>query len=91
MPLQELDEAARRRMVKRLYIPLPDSAARRTLVQRLMSSQPHTLDDKDLDEVCAATEGYSGADMKALCTEAAMGPIRGIKDIRSITAQRFFV
>eukprot|EP01048_Picozoa_sp_COSAG05_P016439 COSAG05_NODE_2113_length_3545_cov_82.901335_2_plen_355_part_00 len=34
--VQELDEAARRRLVKRLYIPLPDDDARRDLVQRLL-------------------------------------------------------
>ena len=32
----ELDEAARRRFIKRLYIPLPDSKARRDLFNRLM-------------------------------------------------------
>ena len=34
----DLDEAARRRLVKRLYIPLPDPEARADLVARLMAN-----------------------------------------------------
>ena len=33
---QDLDEAARRRMVKRLYIPLPDDQARLAIIQQLL-------------------------------------------------------
>ncbi|CAG9571396.1 katanin-like protein [Leishmania major strain Friedlin] len=101
----ELDEAARRRMEKRLYIPLPDEAARRELIQRLLKSLgpseagedgaignageaastatattttqvTHTLTDADLDTLVRSTDGYSGADLKQLCREAAMGPLR---------------
>jgi len=37
---QELDEAARRRMQKRLYIPLPDAAARRTMMANWLTGLP---------------------------------------------------
>ncbi|KEG10547.1 putative katanin-like protein, putative,serine peptidase, Clan SJ, family S16 [Trypanosoma grayi] len=102
---EELDEAARRRMEKRLHIPLPDAAARVELVQRLLhtmelqqqqqcldrsegrdeeavvksgSGTVHALDAKDIAEIAAATEGYSGADLKQVCREAAMGPLREV-------------
>lgn len=76
---QELDEAARRRLVKRLYIPLPDAAARCTIIRTLLGAQAHSLTEVDIQEICKQTEGYSGADVDNLCREAALGPIRSIR------------
>jgi len=76
---QDLDEAARRRLVKRLYVPLPDSEARKQIVVRLLSDQTsHTIQESDLSRISDLTEGYSGADMANLAKEAAMGPIRSL-------------
>ncbi|XP_066275924.1 fidgetin-like protein 1 isoform X2 [Branchiostoma lanceolatum] len=84
---QEIDEAARRRLVKRLYIPLPDYPARCQIVHSLMSTQNHSLTEDDVSIICQRAEGYSGADMANLCREAALGPIRSIQgsDIQNIT------
>eukprot|EP00058_Branchiostoma_floridae_P015557 XP_002601045.1 hypothetical protein BRAFLDRAFT_242422 [Branchiostoma floridae] len=84
---QEIDEAARRRLVKRLYIPLPDYPARCQIVHSLMSTQNHSLTEDDISIICQRAEGYSGADMANLCREAALGPIRSIQgsDIQNIT------
>jgi fidgetin-like protein 1 len=73
---EELDEAARRRMEKRLYIPLPDLAARRFLLERLLAKCPHGLSADEFDAVARRTDGYSGADMKQLARDAAFGPLR---------------
>ncbi|KHJ75233.1 ATPase, AAA family, partial [Oesophagostomum dentatum] len=81
---QELDEAARRRFVKRLYIALPEAEARLTIVKNLLADMKHNLEDADFDEVAKLTEGYSGADMRQLCAEAAMGPIRDIDNCSSM-------
>ncbi|VDL91337.1 unnamed protein product [Schistocephalus solidus] len=75
---QELDEAARRRFVKKLYIPLPCSEARREIVSRLISQQHHCLSSEDLDVIAERSDGFSGADVANLCREAAMGPIRSL-------------
>eukprot|EP00121_Abeoforma_whisleri_P016351 Awhi_evm1s15010 len=72
----EIDEAARRRLVKQLYIPLPDVSGRRQIVEKLLKNISHELCDEDKNEIIADTEGYSGSDMSNLCKEAALGPIR---------------
>ncbi|XP_074502908.1 fidgetin-like protein 1 [Sebastes fasciatus] len=87
---QEIDEAARRRLAKRLYIPLPEAAARRQIVINLMTQEKNHLGEQELESVVAATEGFSGADMTQLCREAALGPIRSIQlsDIATIAADQ---
>eukprot|EP00917_Polyrhabdina_sp_WS-2016_P022398 GHVP01048614.1.p1 GENE.GHVP01048614.1~~GHVP01048614.1.p1 ORF type:complete len:548 (-),score=130.63 GHVP01048614.1:1686-3329(-) len=81
----EIDEAARRRLIKRLYIPLPDLIARGKIIRKLIEKIKHSLNDDDMHKICESTDGYSGSDMDALCREAALGPIRSIEDIMSIT------
>lgn len=87
---QEIDEAARRRLAKRLYIPLPEAAARQQIVTNLMSLEKSHLAAGELENVVSCTEGFSGADMTQLCREAALGPIRSIQltDIATITPEQ---
>ena len=73
---QELDEAARRRLQKRLLIPLPDVDARAEMLRRGLNDVSHALDGGALAEIVRRTDGYSGSDMAGLCREAAMGPCR---------------
>lgn len=73
---QELDDAARRRFVKRLYIPLPDQPGRETLLRTLLAKNSHSLTDKEIVKLSRDTDGYSGADLANLCADAAMGPMR---------------
>ena len=56
---QEIDEAARRRFVKRLYIPLPEGVARRQIVTNLMSQQKHRLTEADLEAIVEKSQGTS--------------------------------
>ncbi|CAB3398172.1 unnamed protein product [Caenorhabditis bovis] len=95
---QELDEAARRRFAKRLYISLPESQSRTQIVKNLLRGTKHSINEHELTKISEITEGYSGADMRQLCTEAAMGPIRDIceeietidkDDIRAVNLQDF--
>ncbi|KAL8538422.1 hypothetical protein ACS0TY_000429 [Phlomoides rotata] len=74
---QELDEAARRRLTKRLYIPLPTPEARAWITKNLLDKDGlFDLSNEDIDAVCRLTEGYSGSDMKNLVKDASMGPLR---------------
>ncbi|KAF9427130.1 hypothetical protein BGZ94_005428 [Podila epigama] len=76
---QEIDEAARRRFGKRLYIPLPEKEGRIDMVTNLLSNQGHDLTPEQIRDIGERTEGYSGSDIKGLCKEAAYGPIRSIR------------
>ncbi|KAG5538524.1 hypothetical protein RHGRI_019188 [Rhododendron griersonianum] len=73
---QELDDAVLRRLVKRIYIPLPDAHVRRSLLKHKLKGQAFSLPAGDLERLVESTEGYSGSDLQALCEEAAMMPIR---------------
>ncbi|XP_029812135.1 fidgetin-like protein 1 [Suricata suricatta] len=84
---QEIDEAARRRLVKRLYIPLPEASARRQIVTNLMSKEQCCLSEEEVGLVVQRSDGFSGADMTQLCREASLGPIRSLQtaDIATVT------
>lgn len=58
----QIDEALRRRLEKRIYIPLPDAESRRELL-KLNLSTIKTEDGLDLEELANKIEGYSGADI----------------------------
>ncbi|OJD38062.1 aaa family atpase [Diplodia corticola] len=73
-----IDEAARRRFVRRQYIPLPEDRVRKLQLQTLLSHQKHNITDEDLDRLVEWTEGFSGSDITALAKDAAMGPLRSL-------------
>jgi SpoVK/Ycf46/Vps4 family AAA+-type ATPase len=89
---EELDEAARRRFVKRLYVPLPDSKARQELVvssirkDEAFGGTKYELSADQVANIVERTKGYSAADMHNLIVEAAMAPLRGV-DIMLATAE----
>jgi AAA+ superfamily predicted ATPase len=93
-----IDPAARRRLVKRIYVPLPEKESRIKLVEKLLGDLPHSLDDRQLDRLGDKTEGYSAFDVDALAREAAFGPVRElgvsvrdvpIEDVRPVSYRDF--
>jgi len=77
---QDLDDAARRRFTKRIYIPLPDTETRRSLFEILLKKTSHGLDEKQINQITDSTDGYSCADITTLMKEAAMIPLREMLD-----------
>mmetsp|Transcript_16575 Transcript_16575/g.39338 ORF Transcript_16575/g.39338 Transcript_16575/m.39338 type:complete len:451 (-) Transcript_16575:263-1615(-) len=79
---QELDDAVRRRLEQRIFIPLPDTEGRAALLRKLIRSPEAkaSLSESAVEEVARATYGFSGADLAALCREAAMMPLRELGD-----------
>lgn len=81
---QELDEAARRRLAKRLYIPLPDQDAREQLIRNVLNKNNNStakqvdISDEEYTKIAEQTDGYSGADLENVVNEAAMYPLREI-------------
>ncbi|CAI5703703.1 unnamed protein product [Peronospora effusa] len=62
----ELDEAMRRRLTKRVYIPLPEAKARRAIFELNLGQIDLGLDVK-LDDLVVDTDGYSGDDITNVC------------------------
>ena len=85
-----IDEAALRpgRFDKVIYVSAPDRAARRLIFERYLAKRP-LAPDIDLDELAARTERYTGADIEAVCMEAARRALRragtGQKSLEPIT------
>lgn len=62
----DLDDAMRRRLEKRIYIPLPDEETRKQLLEINLKEVP--LDkDVDLNTIAKRLEGYSGSDITSVC------------------------
>ena len=74
----DLDEAALRRMTKRVYIGLPEQDARKALIKMKIKSVKNSLNDQSMERLALMTNGYSSADLTAVVKDAAMGPLREV-------------
>ena len=70
-----VDPAILRRMPRQIYVGMPDAPARAAILRVLLRGERADA-ALDVDRVAAATEGYSGSDLKELVRAASMGPIR---------------
>eukprot|EP00850_Spirogloea_muscicola_P002952 SM000011S19130 [mRNA] locus=s11:1064140:1066609:- [translate_table: standard] len=71
----DIDEALRRRLEKRIYIPLPDLASREELIFINLKGV-EVATDVDVHELAVATEGYSGDDLTNICRDASLNGLR---------------
>ena len=71
----DLDEALRRRLEKRIYIPLPNEKGRLELL-KINLKDLKVGEDVNMDDIVRKTKGFSGADITNVCREAAYMPMR---------------
>ncbi|XP_034125048.1 fidgetin-like protein 1 isoform X2 [Drosophila guanche] len=84
---QELDEAVRRRFVRRLYVPLPTKEARQQIIEKIIAQVTHSLSSAEFSELASLTDGYSGADVDSLCRYALRAPLRSLSLAQMETVQ----
>ncbi|XP_020240999.1 uncharacterized protein LOC109819630 isoform X2 [Asparagus officinalis] len=71
----DLDEAIIRRFERRIMVGLPMLESRELILRTLLSKEK-VEEGIDYKELATMTEGYSGSDLKNLCTTAAYRPVR---------------
>ncbi|XP_057300599.1 katanin p60 ATPase-containing subunit A-like 2 isoform X2 [Hydractinia symbiolongicarpus] len=84
----ELDHAMLRRLEKRILVDLPTKEARQRMIEhhlpRQITTNKNGLEIRTeiaYEDLAEKTEGYSGSDIRLLCKEAAMRPVRKIFDV----------
>ncbi|XP_015337722.2 katanin p60 ATPase-containing subunit A-like 2 [Marmota marmota marmota] len=82
----ELDCAMLRRLEKRILVDLPSREARQAMIHHWLPpvSKSRALElrtELEYSKLSQETEGYSGSDIKLVCREAAMRPVRKIFSI----------
>lgn len=84
-----LDPAVRRggRLSREIEIPLPDLEARKALFH-LCTRTARLAPDVDLNDLSEKTEGYSGADIRALVNEAGLQALIRIADAKETNLER---
>jgi hypothetical protein len=74
--LQDLDNAIVRRFERRVVVPLPTSKDRNDMIMYYLSNINSNLSQEDYTYISRQCEGWNGSDIKLLCREAAMIPVR---------------
>ncbi|CAI6336073.1 unnamed protein product [Periconia digitata] len=74
-----VDPALRRpgRFDREFYFPLPNVAGRKAILDIHTKNWEPPLEDTMKDQLAEITKGYGGADLRALCTEAALNAVQG--------------
>uniref|UniRef100_A0AAR2IKU1 Katanin p60 ATPase-containing subunit A-like 2 n=1 Tax=Pygocentrus nattereri TaxID=42514 RepID=A0AAR2IKU1_PYGNA len=81
----ELDHAMLRRLEKRILVGLPSGPARKAMINHWLPPITNTggvelRTELAYDILAQEMEGYSGSDIRLVCKEAAMRPVRKIFD-----------
>ncbi len=71
-----------------IYVPEPNQESRLEIFKIYTKDMPLTK-DLDLSSLSAKTKGYSGADIEALCREAALNALRRDIKAKEVTLEDF--
>ena len=71
-----------------IYVPAPDEKARLEIFKIYTKNMP-LAKDVNLEELARAAKGYSGADIEALCREAALNALRRDLNAKEVTKADF--
>lgn len=76
--IDAIDPALRRpgRFDREFFFSLPDAVARRSIIDIHTSKWSPPLEDGFKAELAEATKGFGGADIRALCTDAALKAVK---------------
>lgn len=72
----DIDEAFLRRMPKTFAIGKPSAVQRKAILSKILKDANLDEKDFDIDYLVSHTNGYSGSDLRELCREAAILPVR---------------
>lgn len=73
-----LDKAIKRRLEKRIYIPLPGREARIQLFRIHLGTTSHSLTPADFAHLAEKARGYSASDVATVVRDAIMQPVRKV-------------
>ncbi|OQS02373.1 ATPase AFG2 protein [Thraustotheca clavata] len=81
-----LDPALRRpgRLDREIEIPIPSASDRLSILQKCLSPIPNAISAEDLATIAGKAHGYVGADLTALCKEAALLALHRSMDIAQV-------
>ncbi|GLJ13087.1 hypothetical protein SUGI_0204900 [Cryptomeria japonica] len=85
----DLDEAIIRRFERRIMVGLPNAENREKILKTLLAKE-NIEEGFDFKELAIMTEGYTGSDLKNICTTAAYRPVRELlkKEIEKEKAKK---
>ncbi|KAK4378102.1 hypothetical protein RND71_004398 [Anisodus tanguticus] len=64
------------RLDREIEIGVPSARQRYEILHTLLDEMEHAISDKDVQDLATATHGFVGADLAALCNEAALNCLR---------------
>ena len=85
----DLDDKLLKKFNKILYCGPLDKNERYEFLKKTIDKVEHSLSDKDFEEIAKLTEGYSNNDLKELCKEAALMPMRELNTEEILTIKKF--